>query len=305
MLSDEVPLKASPSLLYQNLTYGEGKFVYAHKTEIHSVNASTKETSSFQLKEKTPAYNARVCDVGGKKMLVIACHGGTQFWDVGREKLLFSVPLSEEDARDSFLSRGIASFGNFVLVGHSTGSISVIEVKGESASLSKVLKEHKEMITDVCAGQIAGRTVVVSADVAGEVLLWDESLNVTARCEKFPGDTATCLALTSCHFACGYGSGKIRLFDLAGKKKVEIAAHCRWINGLDFSSSSNTLASVSEDMLVQFWKVPTADSSQVALKAHKLIKDCLLCGVKFTDDGTRVGCTAYDTERLFLLQVPC
>ena len=36
------------------------------------------------------------------------------------------------------------------------------------------------------------------------------------------------------------------------------------------------------------------------MKGSKLLKDSLLSGVKFTDDGSKVGCTPYDTERLFL-----
>eukprot|EP00997_Jenningsia_sp_PLL12_P006606 NODE_3161_length_808_cov_9.064559_g2635_i0.p2 GENE.NODE_3161_length_808_cov_9.064559_g2635_i0~~NODE_3161_length_808_cov_9.064559_g2635_i0.p2 ORF type:complete len:59 (+),score=14.77 NODE_3161_length_808_cov_9.064559_g2635_i0:529-705(+) len=57
-------------------------------------------------------------------------------------------------------------------------------------------------------------------------------------------------------------------------------------------------------MLVQFWKMPTAADPKVALKGHRFIKDSILTGVKFTDDGMKVGCVAYDSERLFLFDAP-
>ena len=85
----EIPLKASPSLLYQNLSYGDGKFVYVHKTEVDVLNVASKETSSFQAKEK--AYQAKVCILNGTNVLVLATHGGAQFWDFAKEKNLYCV----------------------------------------------------------------------------------------------------------------------------------------------------------------------------------------------------------------------
>ena len=54
-----------------------------------------------------------------------------------------------------------------------------------------------------------------------------------------PSDTATCIAVTPVNIVCGYGSGKIRLFNASGKKVVEISAHCRWINAIDYCAKTN------------------------------------------------------------------
>eukprot|EP00994_Dinema_validum_P000440 NODE_1082_length_1108_cov_57.801700_g831_i0.p1 GENE.NODE_1082_length_1108_cov_57.801700_g831_i0~~NODE_1082_length_1108_cov_57.801700_g831_i0.p1 ORF type:complete len:301 (+),score=91.42 NODE_1082_length_1108_cov_57.801700_g831_i0:80-982(+) len=299
-MAEEIPLKATPSLLYQNLSYGDGKFVYIHKTEAHVLNVKTKETSFLLAKDKIS--QAKVVDVNGQKLVVLAARGSTQFWDLAKEKIVFQVPLEDED-KDTFLSRGIASSGNQVFVGHSYGAISVIEVNGEAGSVTSTLKEHKEVITDISSGDINGESVIVSADIAGEVVIWDKTRTPT-HIEKAAGDTCTCIAVTSNNIVCGYGSGKIRLFNTSGKKVCEIAAHARWLNAIDYCAKTNTLASVAEDMLLQFWKVPTAADPKVALKGHKFLKDSLLSGVKFTDEGNQVACTAYDTEKLFVFDAP-
>ena len=90
----EIPLKASPSLSYQNLSYGDGKFVYLHNTEVHLLNVVTKETSSILVKDKI--FQAKVCNLNGGTVLVLSTQGGTQFWDLGKEKHMFTVGHDEE-----------------------------------------------------------------------------------------------------------------------------------------------------------------------------------------------------------------
>ena len=100
----ELVLKASPSLLYQNLSFGENKFIYVHKSEAHSVNLQTKETSSFMIKDKAPVYQAKVVRLSWGAVVVIATQSGVQFWDVAREKALFAVHLDDEGTcRDCLL----------------------------------------------------------------------------------------------------------------------------------------------------------------------------------------------------------
>lgn len=47
-------------------------------------------------------------------------------------------------------------------VGASTGAIAMIEVKEDAGCVSKVLREHKDSISDICAGVIADHSIVVS-----------------------------------------------------------------------------------------------------------------------------------------------
>eukprot|EP01012_Entosiphon_sulcatum_P003483 TRINITY_DN11119_c0_g1_i1.p1 TRINITY_DN11119_c0_g1~~TRINITY_DN11119_c0_g1_i1.p1 ORF type:complete len:310 (+),score=47.35 TRINITY_DN11119_c0_g1_i1:879-1808(+) len=301
----EVPLKASPSLQYNNLSGSGERWTYVHKSEVHVVNAGTKECTSFQLKDRVPAYQAKVIEFSGTQLLAIATQGAVQFWDFAKEKFLHTVP--QGDGKDTFLSRGITGVSlsgkNLVFVGHSSGDISVIEIAAETGNTVSVLKEHKEVITDICSGEIGGGPVIISADIAGEIIIWGADLAIKTRLEKITGDTPTSLAVANGFIVAGFGSGKLVVFDPSnGRRVVEIAAHCRWINAIDFCPQKNTLASVGEDMLLQLWKMPTPEDKKVALKAHRFVKDALLTGVKFSADGAKVATVAYDTEKIFLFE---
>ena len=57
-----------------------------------------------------------------------------------------------------------------------------------------------------------------------------------------PSETANCIAVTPVHIVCGYGSGKICLFNASGKKVVEIFAYCRWINAMDYCAKTNMVS---------------------------------------------------------------
>jgi WD40 repeat protein len=303
MGDQEQPLKASPSLLYQNLSFGENKFVYVHKTEAHSFNVQSKEPSSFQLKDKSAVHQTRVLFLGWGTTLLVASHSGAHFWDLVKEKPLFSVPIDNE-GKPNFMLRGITSIENNVFIGLSSGAIFVISTSKDGAQLLQTLKQHREVITDIASGTVDREALLVSSDLTGEIIIWNPALEVKSRIEPQHGDVCTSIAVSSAHIVCGYGSGKLRLFTPTGKKYIEIAAHCRWINSIAYATRSELLATVSEDMLLQFWQLPNTSTGKAAHVGSRLIKDCLLCGVAFTADGLRVGCTAYDTEKLFLFDVP-
>lgn len=301
----EIPLKASPSLQYNNLTGIGDRFAYVHKSEVHVVNVATKESSSFPLKDKVPAYQAKVYVINGVQILVIATQGGVQFWDFAREKFLTAVTQAD-GGKDTFLSRGIAALTlggkSVVLVGHSSGDISVIEFAGESATVVNVLKEHHEVITDISSAP-EPEAISASADIAGEIVVWTPGLTVQSRLDRVQGDVCTSLAVANGFVVGGFGSGKVIVFNpVSGKRVVEFTAHCRWINSIDFSPQRNTLATVGEDNLIQLWKMPTQEDRKVALKGHRFVKDALLTGVKFSEG--RVAYVAYDTEKLFLSEAP-
>jgi WD40 repeat protein len=301
MGDQEFPLKASPSLLYQNLSFGESKFFYVHKGEVHCIHASSKETTSLHIKDKSTIHQVKIVKLGWGVVVILAAKCGAQVWDIRKEKALFTVTASDEGI---FLSRGIAALENNVFLGLSSGAIAVFSTSKDGAKQSSSLKHHREMITDICAGQLELGNVLVSADVAGEVIIWGSDLNPKVHFIKIQGDVCTCIAVTPQNIVCGYGSGKIRMYSPTGSKMVEIAAHGKWINSIDYCPKSNLLASVGEDMLLQFWLMPSSSSPKVSHVGNRVVKDCLLTGTCFTDDGLSVGCCAYDTERLFLFEVP-
>jgi len=301
MEEQELPLKASPSLLYQNLSFGENKFFYVHKGEVHCIHTASKETTSLHIKDKTLIHQVKICKLSWGTVIVLAAKSGAQFWDIKKEKVLFSVTTTDDGI---FHSRGIAALDSNVFLGLSSGAIAVFATTKEGARQSSSLRQHRELITDISSGKVEAENVLVSADVAGEVIIWGADLNAKVHVSKIPGDVCTCIAVSPQNVICGYGSGKIRVYSGAGNKLIEIAAHGKWINSVDYCPKSNLLASVGEDMLLQLWMLPSSSSPKVSLVGSKAVKDCLLTGTCFTDDGLRVGCCAFDTEKLFMYVVP-
>lgn len=64
----------------------------------------------------------------------------------------------------------------------------------------------------------------------------------------------------------GYGSGHIRMFDFKTSRLLsEVAAHARWITGLDVASSRGLLLSVSEDSFAKIWTIDAEEKLVINL----------------------------------------
>ena len=187
-----VNLKGSdttPSLLYNNLAALDEWVAYIHKSEVVVANISAADNpvvshplSGILEKNKTGAYQVKAVDIMGVPTLLAATQCGIILWDLAKEKVLASVFLSESSG-DIFLSRGIAVVEQrssaLILVGHSDGSISALDYNGSELAVAKTLKQHKDSITDINAGQADGvGFIIASADSAGEIIVWSEELEV-------------------------------------------------------------------------------------------------------------------------------
>ena len=74
---------------------------------------------------------------------------------------------------------------------------------------------------------------------------------------------------------------------------AEISAHARWITGISVLPNTQLIASVSEDTLLNLWKVQ--DDSSIALVHSCQVAQKLLTGVAFC--GGSVGVVAYDSDQ--------
>lgn len=82
----------------------------------------------------------------------------------------------------------------------------------------------------------------------------------------------------------GYGSGHIRLFDLKKTSRdstqfsllVEIAAHAKWISGLDVSLNLQYILTVSEDSFAKVWAIEKRNDFYVRILFSVIIL-LLLC----------------------------
>jgi hypothetical protein len=278
----ELPTKASPSLQYNNLTTAGGKLAYVHRGEAYLADLASPVCTSLQIKNVT-----QVQGVGAQ--LLVLTKDEVVIVNAADEKTAATIKLP---VTDNFLTRGVGVSGDLVLIGHSNGSITQISLKG--ASVVGTVQEHGEAITAIRGGQLGSEAVFVSADMGGDVVVWTADGKVKTKLPKAEGDTPTSVAVGNNLVLVAYGSGKIRAFNAEGKKKIEIDAHGRWINGITFDQGSSTLASVGEDQLLQLWAFA---GEKVSYKGYKLFANCLLTGVEAVDG--KVYAAAYDVEKIF------
>jgi WD40 repeat protein len=283
--STDITTKKSPSLLYNNLTAAGRKVAYIHQTDVHILDTSSSTCTTLGVKGAS-----QVASYGGDKLLTITKDEAVTFGS--DEKQLGVAKLATPD---SLGTRGIGVINDIAFVGHSNGSISVVSLK-DNKTIS-TLQQHADGITAITCGEV-GEPVVVSADMSGDIIVWSVDGKVKAKIARAEGETPTSIAVGAGHIIVSYGSGKIRFFDGSGKKRIEVSAHARWINAISFNSATNTLASVSEDQLLQLWSV----TDKVAHKGYKWFPNALLTGVAFADDG-KVYVSAYDVEKIFAVSV--
>eukprot|EP01062_Namystynia_karyoxenos_P049258 TRINITY_DN3767_c3_g1_i1.p1 TRINITY_DN3767_c3_g1~~TRINITY_DN3767_c3_g1_i1.p1 ORF type:complete len:362 (+),score=108.94 TRINITY_DN3767_c3_g1_i1:126-1088(+) len=304
--------KTAPSLLYNNLSMCGPMVAYVHKAEVVLIDITKPDSPVISHPiGGAPAqavHQVKLVPLGSRLAMLVACTDHLQIWDAEKESRICSC---NTDSGEVYLSRGIAALPGkgdsaTIFVGHSTGSISVIDYQAGDCKLTKTLSRHGDCVSDVCAGDAEGvGAVIASADIAGELVLWGEDLNESASA-TFQGDTLTSVHVTGPYVAAAFGSGRLRLYSAKGCAVCcEIAAHSRWIPALSVHPESNLMASVSEDMLLCVWRTPCkANGGKVQLLGHRLLQDCLLTGVQISEDGRRVCVNAYDWDRFHMFDLP-
>merc|ERR1711970_1497807 len=103
-----------------------------------------------------------------------------------------------------------------------------------------------------------------------------------AHSDKFEDCPVAIASLGNQGLVIGFGSGCIRVFN-HHTRISEIAAHARWITGLDAFSDLQMLATTSEDTVLNVWRI-TQDAG-VELLYSSRVTDKLLTGVSFLKGG--------------------
>ncbi|XP_031568831.1 WD repeat-containing protein 54-like [Actinia tenebrosa] len=313
-----VYLKSSASLLSNNLAILRSKekesitYAVVHKALVCLSNVGKGGFSNLKqvackgegAHSSSAVQQAKWCVLPERTVLVIASIKGVQMFDPDGTIMIFwqSLPPCETTEAYSQFSRGICAVGDkYVCVGCSDGGIMVFDVPshGTGVKLQETLGSHVVSVCDL----VAKDTKMVSADETGHMIVWQAGGHFT-QLSKIDGFGFPCssLAIYKEYIIGGYGTGHLRIFNLAsGKIIVEICAHAQWINAIDVAEESGLVLSVSEDTFVRVWQFTGGDSPKVEIKFQQSIPDTQLSGGKFLDpEGQSFGLTAYDLTEVYV-----
>ncbi|KAE8292303.1 WD repeat-containing protein 54 [Larimichthys crocea] len=227
--------------------------------------------SHRQLQSKEPnvatstslIMQAAFCVLPSRDLLVVTSQKGIQMYESDGSIMVYwhALDTPETPTAQAVFARGISAvWENYICVGVSSGAILVFDVpsKGSNITLSEVLEEHKESITDMaseCSGSQECIADLVSADDRGNLCVW-KSGEEFQLLNKIPGFDMSCssVKLWKGTVVAGYGTGQIRLYEaVTGILHAEVNAHARWIYSLDIAPFSGLLLSAAEDSLVRVW----------------------------------------------------
>uniref|UniRef100_A0A3Q2VK90 WD repeat domain 54 n=1 Tax=Haplochromis burtoni TaxID=8153 RepID=A0A3Q2VK90_HAPBU len=302
-----IQIKNSASALYNNLSVLRiaprrlTHFTVVHANMVNMVSASWDglNYTHRQLQSKEP-------NVATSTSLIM------QMYESDGSIMVYwhALDTPETPTAQAVFARGIAAvYENYICVGVSSGAILVFDVpsKGSNITLSEVLEEHKESITDMaseCSGSQECIANLVTADDGGNLCVW-KSGEEFQLLNKIPGFDMSCssVKLWKGTAVAGYGTGQIRLYEaVTGILHAEINAHARWIYSVDIAPFSGLLLSAAEDSLVRVWHMtitPETNSVEVVHLHNECVTDTQICGARFCDgDGYAFAVTGYDLSEI-------
>ncbi|NXD18121.1 WDR54 protein, partial [Nothocercus nigrocapillus] len=322
-----VQLRSSSSALYNNLSVlcppgaPLTRFSTVHGATVNVASADGLGFSHRQLqaKEGGPALSASIitqaawCVLPSRVLLVLTSQKGIQMYESDGSIMVYwhALDVMEHPPAQAVFARGIAAAsGRFICVGMSSGLVLVFDIppKGMNVTVSEVLEQHGDAITDIAAelGRAPdGAGDLVTADDSGTLCIWSSGEEFTLL-HKIPALGCSCssVKLWNGILAAGYGNGQIRLYEAAsGALRAQVDAHARWIYALDVAPATGKLLSGAEDSFVHIWKLsrsPGTGDIEVEHCHAECVTDTQICGARFCDaEGSSFAVTGYDLAEIF------
>ncbi|PKU46789.1 wd repeat-containing protein 54 [Limosa lapponica baueri] len=286
-----IQLKSSSAALYNNLSVLRlpGRqlacFSAVHGPSVNVVSAAADGLGfshrQLQAKEGGMAVSTSIltqaawCVLPSRVLLVLTSQKGIQMYESDGSIMVYWHALDVTEHPP----------------GTSSGVVLVFDIppKGTNITVSEVLEQHRDAITDIAAelGQAPdGAGDLVTADDNGTLCVWStgEEFTLVSKIPAFgegrgtpntspwhvglqlrreevkhaPVSSCTCssVKLWNGVVAAGYGNGQIRLYEAAtGLLRAEVNAHARWIYALDLAPETGKLLSGAEDSFVHVWKL--------------------------------------------------
>uniref|UniRef100_H3DDC0 WD repeat domain 54 n=1 Tax=Tetraodon nigroviridis TaxID=99883 RepID=H3DDC0_TETNG len=300
------------------LTY----FTVVHANVVNMVSASWDglNYSHRELQSKEPnvatstslIMQAAFCVLPSRDLLVVTSQKGIQMYESDGSIMVYwhALDSPETPTAQAVFARGDLSGVGKLHLCVSSGALLVFDVpnKGSNITLSEVLEEHKEAITDLaseCSGSQVWMLLGQCKYDGGNLCVWKISGEEFQLLNKISGSDMSCssVKLWKGAVVAGYGTGQIRIYEaVTGILHAEINAHARWIYSLDIAPFSGLLLSAAEDSLVRVWHLsmtPESNSVEVAHLHNECVTDTQICGAKFCDgDGHAFAVTGYDLSEI-------
>ncbi|EMP42422.1 WD repeat-containing protein 54 [Chelonia mydas] len=299
-----VPLKSSSSALYNNLSVlplRDKPLTYF--AAVHGSTVSLASAAADGLSVSHRQLQAKGGGLAGRASIMYESDGSIMvYWH--------ALDVLEPPPAHAVFARGIAAAsGRFICVGTSSGLVLVFDIpsKGTNITLSEVLEEHRDSITDIASevGENPGGAAdLVTADDSGALCVWrsKEEFSLLTKISAF-GWTCSSVKLWNGVIAAGYGNGQIRLYEASsGALRATVSAHARWIYALDLAPLTGKLLSGAEDSYVQIWKLsrsPDTGDIEIEHCHSECVPDTQLCGARFCDpEGNSFAATGYDLSEI-------
>lgn len=307
-------IKGSASALCNNLSVridmARSMLHYAvvHRYTVNLISCSFngQTVNNRQVVCKEPSVNfcssivqARLVAMPTRLILVLTSQCGIQMFDAENTLMLYFYAVGDPNKTDNF-SRGICGFQDeAICVGTSSGRILVFDIPshGTNFTLSETLEGHREPVCDLQSDH----DHLFSSDDSGAIIIWKGINGKTKQMVLVQGQGYPCtsLALWNGLLVGGYGSGHLRVYNVAhGDLLAEVTAHAKWINAIDIAKTGGMLVSAGEDSMIHIWQLSTT-SPQIEHLHGECVTDTQLQGAKFiSQDGKAFCCTGYDSNEL-------
>lgn len=308
-----ITLSGSPSFVQNNLSaVNTSTLAYVRLNEVVLVRID-QETKRIPV-SKCKVFQTKFVEVDKTPVLAILSDIGFQLWSVNSgEHMVFNYNLSStlgSEGEDSRFMCGVASHGNQLFTGCSTGNILSFDT---SNGLTKSNFPLSHCLETTTAGAnrhpiltlSSGSKILAAGNDFGQIFLYnmDSALEFIVRFEHNQ-TPVTSLIQTDEVLIAGYYDGRIRLYRLdIYELYVEITAHARPVTGLAMDFACEYFTSCSADQYVHVWTVPSfssKSSSTVGCVSSEFLDSSLCTGVAFLDDN-RIAVANYDEESLVVL----
>jgi len=301
----------TPSFVANNLQYHNGTIVFTDQSKLIFYDLNTQTT----LSQPTISYvkSFRFVNFNLITYLVVCGSNGTQIFNADGSTIVTFVPI-KDGVENAHYHKGISVAGDRLLaIGSHDGSIRALDSSGAKFNVAAITKsEVSQPVGELSYCAMA--EILVCAHDEGAITFWDASSArplgspfqlVETQILDGQAEVPSASAVIGIYCFISFGNGSIRGFNCITRNlECLITAHARWITAMDCMPVDNCFCSVSEDTVLNVWKVKDpmgTEPLEVSVEMSRHIVGHLLTGACFRESKSSLAVVAYDSEKVYLV----